>query len=106
VGDTGLEPMTSSVSGKRATNCANRPRRSAATETFEVETGFEPAYTALQAAASPLGHSTAHLISEVICPEKLKPTRADDEIRTRDPHLGKVMRYRCATSALLVFCLR
>lgn len=25
--------------------------------------------------------------------------RADDEIRTRDPHLGKVMRYRCATSA-------
>jgi hypothetical protein len=29
-------------------------------------------------------------------------TRADDEIRTRDPHLGKVMRYHCATSALLV----
>src|SRR2546426_4711719 len=25
--------------------------------------------------------------------------RADDGIRTRDPHLGKVMRYRCATSA-------
>ena len=25
--------------------------------------------------------------------------RADDEIRTRDPHLGKVMRYHCATSA-------
>jgi hypothetical protein len=24
----------------------------------EVETGFEPAWTALQAAASPLGHST------------------------------------------------
>lgn len=31
------------------------------------------------------------------------PTRADDEIRTRDPHLGKVMRYHCATSALLAF---
>ncbi len=29
-------------------------------------------------------------------------TRADDEIRTRDPHLGKVMRYHCATSALVV----
>ncbi len=26
----------------------------------EVETGFEPVYTALQAVASPLGHSTAH----------------------------------------------
>jgi len=25
--------------------------------------------------------------------------RADDGIRTRDPHLGKVMRYHCATSA-------
>ncbi len=42
-------------------------------------------YTALQAVASPLGHSTvmpfwAH--------------RADDGIRTRDPHLGKVMRYQ------------
>ncbi len=28
-----------------------------------------------------------------------RDTRADDEIRTRDPHLGKVMRYHCATSA-------
>jgi hypothetical protein len=26
-------------------------------------------------------------------------TRAEDEIRTRDPRLGKAMRYRCATSA-------
>jgi hypothetical protein len=24
---------------------------------------------------------------------------AEDGIRTRDPHLGKVMRYHCATSA-------
>ena len=31
------------------------------------------------------------------------PTRADDEIRTRDPHLGKVMRYHCATSACTSF---
>jgi hypothetical protein len=37
--------------------CANRPSR----ERFlglEVDTGFEPVYTALQAAASPLGQST------------------------------------------------
>jgi len=43
-------------------------------------------YTALQAVASPLGHATG-----------LKATvahRADDGIRTRDPHLGKVMRYQ------------
>jgi hypothetical protein len=46
-----------------------------------VETGFEPAYTDLQSVASPLGHSTVYF-------------RADDGIRTRDPHLGKVMLYQ------------
>ena len=51
-----------------------------------METGIEPVCTALQAVASPLGHSTAGLM-----PPHL---RADDGIRTRDPHLGKVMRYQ------------
>ena len=54
----------------------------------EVETGFEPVYTALQAVASPLGHSTRR------CAAKIGAVRADDGIRTRDPHLGKVMRYQ------------
>ena len=53
VGGTGIEPVTSSVSGKRS------PAELIARErAFEVETGFEPVYTALQAVASPLGHST------------------------------------------------
>ena len=87
--------MTSSVSGKRATaapiarallqccSCYSGKNQ------FEVETGFEPVWTALQAAASPLGHSTAVFAGA----EKVPAHRADDGIRTRDPHLGKVMLY-------------
>ena len=54
----------------------------------EVETGFEPVYTDLQSAASPLGHSTGSV-------DRSKDLlRADDGTRTRDPHLGKVMLYQ------------
>ena len=75
--------------------CANRPSREAGFSGLEVDTGFEPVYTALQAAASPLGQST---VSGFTTKEQkgLSPllVRADDETRTRDPHLGKVMRYQ------------
>ncbi len=54
VRDTGIEPVTSSVSGKRSPAELIALRR-----TSEVETGIEPVCTALQAVASPLGHSTA-----------------------------------------------
>ena len=54
VGDTGIEPVTSSVSRKRAPAAPIALGYNLA----EVETGFEPVYTALQAVASPLGHST------------------------------------------------
>ena len=54
VRDTGIEPVTSSVSGKRSPAELIAPGR-----TLEVETGIEPVCTALQAVASPLGHSTA-----------------------------------------------
>jgi predicted N-acetyltransferase YhbS len=47
-------------------------------------------YTALQAVASPLGHSTEPAPHVTLW----RPLRADDGIRTRDPHLGKVMRYQ------------
>ncbi len=61
VGDTGIEPVTSSVSRKRAPAAPI-----ALDQTAEVETGFEPVYTALQAVASPLGHST-ELTPHVTC---------------------------------------
>ena len=64
--------------------CANRP--------CEVETGFEPVYTDLQSVASPLGHSTAGNLPPRGLGEN--SLRADDGIRTRDPHLGKVMLYQ------------
>src|SRR3954463_7521795 len=68
--------------------CANRPRNPQPTEVLEVETGFEPVYTALQAVASPLGHST----TEKAGPPN--PLRADDRVRTGDLNLGKVALYQ------------
>ena len=53
--DTGIEPVTSSVSGKRSPAELIAPGG----QKLEVETGIEPVCTALQAVASPLGHSTA-----------------------------------------------
>ena len=90
--DTGIEPVTSSVSGKRATAAPIAPKRLIQLYR-EVATGFEPVYTALQAAASPLGHATAVVVDTTSGREN-SATRADDETRTRDPHLGKVMRYQ------------
>ena len=54
VRDTGIEPVTSSVSGKRSPAELIAPGN----QKLEVETGIEPVCTALQAVASPLGHST------------------------------------------------
>ena len=63
---------------------------------MEVETGIEPVCTVLQTVASPLGHSTKSYPIVNDEPQLLRDGawRADDEIRTRDPHLGKVMRYQ------------
>ena len=66
----------------------------------EVETGFEPVYTDLQSVASPLGHSTAWITLPGWSWERI--LRADDEIRTRDPHLGKVMLYQLSHVRMLL----
>jgi hypothetical protein len=62
-----------------------------------VETGFEPVYTALQAVASPLGHSTT----------ESQPTdlyRANDRVRTGDLNLGKVALYQLSYVRIALSC--
>ena len=77
--DTGIEPVTSSVSGKRSpaelTARVLRWRR----ESNPCARLCRP--LPHHSATPPLGLMRLHL-------------RADDGIRTRDPHLGKVMRYQ------------
>jgi hypothetical protein len=48
---------------------------------MEAVTGFEPVIKVLQTSALPLGYTA------------IKSNGAEDGIRTRDPHLGKVMFY-------------
>ena len=87
--DTGIEPVTPSMSRKCATAA---PIDRVFLVLFEVKTGFEPVVLQLCRlllwAAQPLHQGCAHWTKT--SPDKL---RADDEIRTRDPHLGKVMLY-------------
>jgi hypothetical protein len=73
--------------------CANRPF----VVLIEVETGFEPVYTALQAVASPLGHSTVavpDLIERLAAFGEGMNLRADNRARTGDLNLGKVALYQ------------
>ena len=47
---------------------------------LEAATGFEPVIKVLQTSALPLGYAAIYI-------------GAEDGIRTRDPHLGKVVFY-------------
>src|SRR6185295_1233395 len=81
VRDTGIEPVTSSVSGKRSPAELIAPG-----STWRWRRESNPCARLCRplphhSATPPLGLMPMHL-------------RADDGIRTRDPHLGKVMRYQ------------
>jgi hypothetical protein len=78
---TGIEPATSSVSGKRspAELTARDPSWRWRRESNPCARLCRP--LPHHSATPPLGLMPLHL-------------RADDGIRTRDPHLGKVMRYQ------------
>jgi hypothetical protein len=81
VRDTGIEPVTSSVSGKRspAELIARGPSLRWRRESNPCARLCRP--LPHHSATPPLGLMPLH-------------PRADDGIRTRDPHLGKVMRYQ------------
>ena len=94
VGDTGFEPVTSSVSGKRATTAP------IARAVLRGEDGIRTrvhGFAGRCLASRPLHRSGC--------------LRADDETRTRDPNLGKVVRYqlryiRIALNRTLKLCHR
>ena len=91
VGDTGFEPVTSSVSRKRATTAP----------TAHMELSYSrwvPDLNRCTRICSPLPRLSAnpprgslHVRARAGARD---PLRADDGIRTRDPHLGKVMLYQ------------
>ena len=91
MGDTGIEPVTSSVSGKRATAAP-------IAQCCVVSRGGDGIRTRVNGFAGRCLASRPHH-HRMVKPQASRLHRADDEIRTRDPHLGKVMRYHCATSA-------
>ncbi len=60
---------------------------------LEATPGFEPGVKALQASALPLGHvasfkKAGHVLTGLL------NSGADNGVRTRDPHLGKVVLYQ------------
>ena len=61
---------------------------------LEARTGFEPVMKALQASALPLGHLAVCQKGPAEDDRPRVINGADNGVRTRDPHLGKVMLYQ------------
>src|SRR4051794_22688499 len=94
VGDTGIEPVTSSVSGKRATAAPiARAVLPAELRTTRWRRDSNPCGRLCRplprlSATPPCGSALTSRATD-----QESDHRADDGIRTRDPHLGKVMLY-------------
>ena len=87
VGDTGIEPVTSSVSGKRA------PAAPIARGGYRIRTGVN-GFAGRCLASRPTHHENAGA-------RRSRLLGADDGTRTRDPHLGKVMLYQLSHIRML-----
>src|SRR6476469_5069817 len=94
VRDTGIEPVTSSVSGKRATAAPIAPVKAFQLKEWRWRRDSNPC----KRLCRPVPSRSATPPRVVRTPRRDLQgdprTRADDETRTRDPHLGKVMRYQ------------
>ena len=94
VRDTGIEPVTSSVSGKRATAAPIAPctclyRQHKLRWRRDSNPCIRLCRPLPRLSAIPPWRTASGTLTV-----NRKRTRADDETRTRDPHLGKVMRYQ------------
>jgi hypothetical protein len=96
VGDTGIEPVTSSVSGKRATAAPIAHCHPGLTGNHGFHRGGYGIRTRVYGFAGRcLASRPTHRVSagsKSRCRDSV--LRADDEIRTRDIHLGKVVLYQ------------
>src|SRR5215203_476988 len=81
VGDSGFEPLTSSASRKRS------PPELIALTYFATPRGGTRNRTGVQGFADPC-------LTTRPCRHRRPTARAEDGIRTRDPHHGKVMLYQ------------
>ena len=79
---------------KRPTRKRSRDIPDSFTRCMEATTGFEPVIKALQASALPLGHVADKKAGRIKFNRLLSTNGADDGVRTRDPHLGKVVLYQ------------
>ena len=99
MGDTGFEPVTSSVSGKRATAApialATQPRGARWRWVRDSNPCTRLCRPLPNHSANPPGDALASYGTALPtrCRERRSPG-ADDRIRTGDPHLGKVMLYQ------------
>lgn len=97
VRDTGIEPVTSSVSGKRATAAPIAP-----IQAVQLSARWRRDSNPCKRLCRPVPSrsATPPCVVRPTCRDHTPRndddlhTRADDETRTRDPNLGKVVRYQ------------
>ena len=103
VGDTGIEPVTSSVSGKRATAAPIAPVQAIQLRRARWRRDSNPCKRLCRPVPSLSATPPCGFEPTCRSPRRGSCTGADDETRTRDPNLGKVVRYQLRYIRVLCF---